>query len=358
MGHPKKVVHIGILGFAHGHVNGYCEEWKRFPEYGAKVVAGWDHQAERLAQAVAAHGFTPCGTAAELLARPDVEAVVIAAETSLHAELVEQAAAAGKAIVLQKPMALTLIEADRIVAAVERHGVPFTLAWQMRVDPQNAKMKELLESGELGRVFQVRRRHGLNVGLQPAFASSWHADPAYNRDIWADDAAHPIDFLYWLFGMPDSVTAELASLHEGGIPMDNGIAVFRYADGPLAEVNCSFTCTAAEATTEIVAERGTIVQRYGDAVSCNAPRESDAPGLRWYDAASGRWIDSGIASPAAHFERIRGLSAPLAAFLRGERGPIATAREGRDVLRMTLATYVSTRQGRRVRLDDPDIAGV
>jgi len=346
---------IGILGLAHGHVNGYCEEWRKRPELGVDVTAGWDRDAARLAKGAEAHGFAAAASAEELLAREDVAAVVVAAETSLHAELCEMAAAAGKAIVLQKPMALRMREAERIAAAVERHGVPFTMAWQMRTDPQNLKIKELLDAGVLGKVYMVRRRHGLSVGLSPEFARSWHADPAYNRDIWADDASHPIDFLRWLFGVPESVTAELASLHPGGIPMDNGIAVFRYPGGPLAEVSCSFVCSAAENTTEIIGERVTIVQNYGDAVSCNAPRPEGAPGLRWYLREEGRWIDSGIPTPAQHFDRIRGLAAPLADFLHGRRGPIATAREGAEALRMTLATYVASREGRRVRLDDPAI---
>ncbi len=354
----RRRVNAAILGFAHGHVNGYIEEWRRREAYGVRVAAGWDHDAARLAQAAETHGFSACADVDALLADPDVHAVVIASETSLHAELAVKAAAAGKAIVLQKPMAVTAAEADAIVEAVNRYGVPFSMAWQMRVDPQNAKMKALLGEGRLGRAFTVRRRHGLSVGLQPAFADSWHVDPKLNRDIWADDASHPIDFLLWLLGEPESVTAEIESLYHPRIPMDNGVALFRYPGGPLAEVNCSFTCAAAENSTEIVCEKGTIVQNFGDAVSCNVPRAPGAPGLRWYSAEEGRWIDSGIETPETHFARIRALAEPLAAFLRGERGPIATAEEGRTALRMVLATYVSAREGRRVRLDDAAIESV
>lgn len=349
---------IGILGFAHGHVHAYCEQWISKQQLGIRVVAGWDHDAERLEAARARFGLSACTDVEALLAREDVQAVAIASETSLHAELVEQAAARGKAIIVQKPLALTLEEADRMVAAVNRFKVPFTMAWQMRADPQNQAMKQFVAERTLGRVFMVRRRHGLGVGLQPGFADSWHVDPSCNRDIWADDAAHPIDFLHWLLGVPHSVTAEVESLHNPRIPMDNGIAVFRYPNGPLAEVNCSFTCTAAENTTEIICEHGTIVQNYGDAVSANVPRPEQAQGLKWYDAREGRWIASGIDSPASHGERISGLAEPLAAFLYGEREALATAEEARTSLRMVLATYVSSREGRRVLLDDPAIAGV
>lgn len=353
----NEIIGVGILGFAHGHVNAYCEEWKQ-NDMGVRVVAGWDHDAARLEAAVAAYGLDVYEDAAALLALEDIGAVVIASETSRHAELVRLAAAAGKAIILQKPIALTMAEADAIVADVARYGVPFTLAWQMRVDPQNVQMKTWLSEGALGQLFMVRRRHGLNAGLNADFANSWHVDPASNRDIWADDSAHPADFIHWLLGEPESVTAELASLYDPRIPNDNGIAIYRYADGPIAEVSCSFTCHAVQNTTEIIGERGTIVQNYGDAPSANAPRPDACAGLRRFDAEQHAWIDSEIASPPAHYHRIRGLAEPLAAFLRGEREPIATAEEGRTSLRMVLATYVSSREGRRVSLQDPAIRNV
>ena len=332
-------------------MNSYCNRWREHPEMGVNVIAGWDHDAARLEQAVANHGVQPYADVDALLANDDVQAVIVAAETSLHADLVEKAADAGKAIVLQKPMALTLPEADRIVEAVERNGVPFTMAWQMRVDPQNLKIKALMESGELGRTFMVRRRHGLDVHLWPNFEQLWHLDPALNRDIWADDAAHAIDFILWLLGEPETVTAEVVSLYDPDVlPMDNGIVIFRYPNGPLAEVTCSFTNPATENTTEVIAEKGSIVQNYGDVPSCNVPRPADARGLKWYSMESKHWTYSDIPTPAGHGERIAGLAGPLAEFLHGTRPPIATAEEGRTALRMTLATYVSVREGRRVRL--------
>ncbi|MDR3688701.1 MAG: Gfo/Idh/MocA family oxidoreductase [Fimbriimonas sp.] len=349
-------ISVGVLGFAHGHVHAYCTQWRDKPELGIKVVAGWDHDAERLTKAAEGFGLRPSMTIAELL--EDVEAVVIASETSRHADLVELAAAAGKAIVLQKPISLTMTEADRIVTAVETAGVPFTLAWQMRVDPQNLEIKKVMEGGTLGKVLMVRRRHGLGVHLWDWFAKSWHNDPKLNRDIWADDSAHAIDFILWLLGAPETVTAEVETLLDPAVANDTGIAIFRYPGGPLAEVVCSFTCPAHENTVEIVFDRGTIIQNYGDVPSCNVPRPNGSIGQKWYESACGAWTISEIASPAGHGERIAGLAAPLAAFLRGERPPIATAQDGRTALRMVLATYVSSRQGRRVRLDDPAIDDV
>ena len=82
------------------------------------------------------------------------------------------------------------------------------------------------------------------------------------------------------------------------------------------------------------------------------------PGLKWYVNGDGDWTVSEIASPAAHGWRIANEYIMLGEFLRGERGPICSVYEGRDSLRMVLACYVSAREGRRVRIDDPAVYNV
>ncbi|HGJ66745.1 TPA: Gfo/Idh/MocA family oxidoreductase, partial [bacterium] len=239
-------IKVGILGFAHGHVGAYCSQWRQNPAFDIEVSAGWDHDIQRLNNSASTFGFKAYTDINELLANPEIESVVIASETSMHATLVEKSAKAKKTIILQKPMALTIPQADRIVDAVKQNVVPFSMAWQMRTDPQNIQMKEILESGELGKVFMVRRRHGLGTHLWGGFSETWHAQPELNRDIWADDSSHAIDFIQWLLGVPETVTAEIMSLFDPRVPNDNGMAIFRYKDGPIAEVVCSFTAPAYE----------------------------------------------------------------------------------------------------------------
>lgn len=339
---------IGIVGFAHGHVGAYCHLWKDME--GVRLVAGWDHDGQRAVQSCQGFGMPHVEDLDSLLGNDKVKAVVIAAETSMHADLAVRAAEAGKAIVLQKPMALTLEAADRIIEAVETHEVPFTMAWQMRVDPQNVQMKHLIEDGVLGRIYMIRRRHCLATQLFGNFEDSWHVKRELNRGMWADDAAHPIDFIYWLFGMPKSVSAEIDTLRSSKVPDDHGIAIFRYADGLFAEVSCSFVAVAGENTTEIVGEKGVLIQNYGDGPSCGVPRPADAPGLKWYLHEKGDWTYSDIPSPKGHGERIAGLAVPLLEFLRGERPSLCSAREGRDSLAMVLASYQAAEVGRRVAM--------
>ena len=330
---------IGILGFAHAHIGMYIAEWRKTDA--VQLVAGWDHDVERAKKS----GIPVANSVADVLRQ--VDAVIITAETSRHADLVEQAASAGKAIILQKPLALTLPEADRIVAAAKK--VPFTLVWQMRVDPHNLQIKSLLASGEFGRVFMIRRRHGLPTQTWKDFEKTWHVQPALNRDIFADDAAHPLDFLYWLRGMPVSVSAELSTVLNPAIVNDTGIVVLRYADGSLGEVSCSFVALAGENVTEVICEHGVIIENYGDVPSCNVPRPPGAgPQLKWFRA--GKWIASELPEIKSHGERLTGLAVPLVEFLEGKRPAIATAEEGRDVLRIVLACYESAKKGRRVKL--------
>ena len=109
---------IGLMGCAHSHVNIYCTQWNRDASLDIQPMAVWDRDGARGARMAEQFGLQICDSPAALLERTDLGAVIVASETSLHAELVEVAAAAGKAIVLQKPMALTLAEGQRIAAAV------------------------------------------------------------------------------------------------------------------------------------------------------------------------------------------------------------------------------------------------
>jgi len=341
-------IRVGVLGFAHGHVNAYCGRWREEPAMGVKVTAGWDHQADRLKAAADSYGLVPCSSEKQLLARDDVDAVMIASETALHAGLVEMAAAAGKTVILQKPLCLTTEEADRIVSAVKRSGIRFTLAWQMRVDPQNCEMKQLLADGSFGHVTMLRRRHCLSTHKWKDFDKTWHVSAAMNRDIFADDAAHAVDFMYWMLGKPCSVMTELGTLRNPRIPNDHAIAVFRYKDGAFAEIVCSFAASGGENCAEIQCENGIIILNHGDGPSCELPWPDGAIQLKWRLDSEPKWVASALPPVRGQWNRIQALSEPLAEFLHGRRPPIGTAEEGRDVLRLILACYDSSSQGKRI----------
>ena len=347
------MINVGVLGFAQGHVMNYGKVWMDNPEYGVQIVAGYDHDAERLAKSCEVFNAKACASPEELLAC-DISAVVISAETKFHAELVELAAAAKKDIILYKPMALTLAEADRIVDAVNKNGVRFTMGWQMRVDPQNLQMKALIDSGELGDLTIYRRRHSLNTHEWDNFGTtSWHASAEYNRDIFADDSSHPINMMQWIFGMPETVSCEMSTIVDPTIRNDSAVALFKYKSGMIAEITCQFTCPTAEITTEVYGSKGVIQQYFGDLVSTRLPHSEQ--GLKWFKLGDEDWTVSDIPSPKAHGARIGWQAEPLAKFLKGERETICSAEEGRDSLRLVLACYLSAQLGQRVSVWDERI---
>ena len=97
-----------------------------------------------------------------------------------------------------------------------------------------------------------------------------------------------------------------------------------------------------------------VIGNCGDAPSSSIPALPGTVQLKWHLHGSGGWTASEIPDIASQGQRIAGLAGPLAEFLRGERPPIATAAEGRTVLRLVLACYESAEQGRRVTLSPDD----
>jgi len=344
-------VNIGILGFAHGHIGGIAGEWNTHPEYGVRVICGWDHDETRRGKSCADMHLEEMETAEYLLSRADLDAVVITSETAYHAELAVKAAEAKKKIILYKPMALTLAQADSIVEAVNFNKVPFTVAWQMRVDPVNMIIKELIESGELGKPYFFRRRHCLGMHNSPDFKNMWHVDEKMNRDIFSDDSAHAVDWLNSLFGVPETVSCEMSTMHIPEVKNDTAAALFKYSSGLIVETMFSSVCSAAEITSEGYFEKGALQHYGGDGPSTRLPHEG-IPALKWFVEGDNNWRISDIPLPSGQWERIKAQAKPLAEFLNDKRPAICGASEARDSLKMVLACYLSQREGCRVRLDD------
>jgi predicted dehydrogenase len=343
---------IGILSWAHGHVNVYADKIKDFDD--ARLVACWDDDIERGQKNADLFEMNFRLRLDDILTDPEIDCVIIASETNKHPDLFIAAARAGKAILLQKPMALTLADCDRILKAVDEAGVWFSMAYQMRCDLANLHMKKLIEEGAVGRVGIVRRRHCIGVLFNKGFIEGptrWHISREANRGMWMDDASHPCDWLYWMFGKPKSVIAEIDNVLTDVAPDDAGFAVFRFPDGMLAEIHNASVTLAGENTTEIYGDRGVIIQNHGDGPSCLVkPDNPVAVKLYQRDKPELGWQDQRIAIPLVQADRIASVARPFIDALRAGV-PMCTAREGRVSVEMVLAAYKSAETGRRVLLD-------
>jgi predicted dehydrogenase len=347
--HMTEKLRLAIISFAHAHMNAYADVMQDFDD--AEIVAAWDDNRERGESNCAKYGFEFEPDLDKLLRSDDVDAVFITSPTNQHAQHVIAAAQAGKHILLQKPMALTLADCDAIIQAVEQYGVKFSLCYQMRADPVNQKIKALLDDGAVGKVAIVRRRHAIPVLLNPSFAypGNWHIDPVQNMGMFMDDASHAADWFYWMLGQPTSVIAEIDNIVTSIAPDDNGVAIYRFQNKEIGILLNSSTTVAAEATTEIYGDQGTIIQNHGDSPSSNVPLPPGAVSLKVFRAAKGAWeyFDFPLVK---HGERIRAVPRAVIDYLYGKAGPMATAAEGRICIEMVLAAYQSARTGQRVRL--------
>lgn len=342
---------IGVLSFAHGHAGVYCQVMKDFPD--VTLVSAWDDNSERGQKAAQAYGLAYCPNVQDVINDPHVDAVIVTTETNRHAEFIERAAAAGKHILCQKPLATTLADCDRIIRAVRQSGVKFSMGYQMRHDPVNQKMRELIHGGAVGKIAVVRRRHSIGVLLDPGFVNGptrWHMDPVANVGMFFDDASHATDWFYWMLGQPRSVMAEIDNVVTQVAPDDNGVAVFRFAQGEIGILLNSSTTVAAINTTEIYGTEGTIVQDHGDLPSTSGPRPEHATALRMLRKGEKEWTVFDFPIPLSHAERLKAVPRPFINYVRGLTSDTISAEEGRISIEMLIGAYRSAAEGRRITL--------
>lgn len=185
---------IGCGGIANAHARAYQGLTDLF-----RIVAVADVDAQAAAQKAAALGGPRvCDDYRALLDDPAVEAVDICLPHHLHAPVAIDAARAGKHILVEKPIATTLDDADRMVAAALEAGVLLMVGHNERFDPQYQAMKAAVERGEIGAVFCARADHNQNLRLPEGH---WLRDNAQaGGGVLIGSGIHRIDLLRWIVG--------------------------------------------------------------------------------------------------------------------------------------------------------------
>ena len=167
------MIRVGIIG--------KIAQVRHLPEYAAnpnaQVVAYYDKNMARAEEMAAKYGGKVYDSFYQLIDEPDIDAVSICVENRSHAEICTAALYAGKHVLCEKPMAVTLAECESMVAAAERNGKHLMIGHNMRFDPVHRKARKLLESGIIGDVITFRSVFG-NSGPE-----GWSPD----RDAWFFD---------------------------------------------------------------------------------------------------------------------------------------------------------------------------
>ena len=202
----KKTMHtlgIGIVGA--GNIGSrHARFWSQVPE--ARVMAVADTHtgaAENLAATYS--DALAYSDATELIANPDVTIVHVCVPTHLHTEIALAAARAGKHILCEKPMALTLADCDAIIAATVQENVKLSVGHVTRFFPDYALAKQQVEEGAVGTPAIARTRR---AGAFPR--SAWFADTEQSGGVIADLVVHDLDWLQWCLGPVVRVFAKVA----------------------------------------------------------------------------------------------------------------------------------------------------
>ncbi len=175
-----------------------------------------------------------------MLGRTDIDLVSVCTPPYVHAEIAVDFLSDGKNVIVEKPMAASLEECDRILEAERKSGKTLSVIAQNRFTNPYMHLKSILDGGKLGRIVHAQ------------VDSYWWRGHCY-YDLWwrgswekegggctLNHAVHHIDMLGWMMGLPESVTAVLSNTsHDNAEVEDISIAAMRYPGGALAQVTSS-----------------------------------------------------------------------------------------------------------------------
>jgi predicted dehydrogenase len=195
----------------------------------------------------------------ELVARDDVDAVYIATPVNLHATQTVAAAESGKHVLCEKPMALNVAECDRMLAAANARGVKLGIAYYRQFYPVVKRMKELIDSGEIGKpiVAQVNAFEWFNPG--PSNPRAWLLDPEISGGgPMFDFGCHRIQLLLHLFGSIKAVSAVRSTALFQREVEDTASASFEFTSGAIANVTVSHAVMDPRDSVTIWGSEGSI----------------------------------------------------------------------------------------------------
>jgi len=269
-----------------------------------------------------------------LLADPNVDAVYISTTNELHKAQTLAAAAAGKHVLCEKPLALTLDDAREMVSACDRAGVVMGTNHHLRNAASHRKMRELVQSGAIGKPLYARVFHAVYL---PPHLQGWRLNkPSAGAGVILDITVHDADTLRFILGCEPVEAVALsqqAGMAEGGLE-DGVMATVRFDNNALAQLHDAFTVKFAGTGLEIHGSEGSLLGRdvmtqrpVGRVTLRNAQGETDIP---------------------LEHENLyaRALRAFVGA-LRGEGAPAATGEDGVRSLATALAVLEASQTGRR-----------
>lgn len=308
----------------------------------ARLGAVYDVNSEAAEQCGRRFGCRVAGTAAEIMEDDAVDAVLIATSTDTHADLIEAAARAGKAVLCEKPIDLSLDRVNRCAEAISGFDVPIQIGFNRRFDPGHRAARDAREAGEIGELHQV-----IITSRDPGLPPKSYLQVA--GGLLRDMTIHDFDLARFMLGEePVEVFAIAGALIDPELgreldEVDTAMVVMRTASGRMCHINNSRAATYGyDQRVELMGSKGMLIS------------DNRKPhGLKRYSAAT-----TEAAEPYLFFfvERYQeAFMAEIDAFVKAveERTPCeAGFEDGRRALMLAEAAYRSLAEDRMVRVDE------
>jgi myo-inositol 2-dehydrogenase / D-chiro-inositol 1-dehydrogenase len=280
-----------------------------------------------------------------LIADPAIAAIAVATPNHLHAPIAVAALAAGKHVLVEKPMAITLADCDRIIAAAKRSPAQLTVGLQCRLSPQWGKIRTLIDEGAIGRPRHVHIslfRHPYRPG-----SGGWRYDKARVGSWILEEPVHFFDLALWYLAASGTPVA-ISALGVGEVGMEPVVSVLlRFADGASAAISQVLAGFEHHQTVEVVGERGAVRATWSAATARSLEA---ATTLRLKRAGADKFEELAAERSGEIYELAKQAEATIAAFHC--RRPLVSAEEARASVALCLAAEASARErGRPMTLD-------
>jgi predicted dehydrogenase len=300
---------------------------------------------------------TPCDITTDLnsvLRRDDVQVVIITTPSGAHMEPAVAAARAGKHVVVEKPLEITLDRCDAIIDACRTHGVQLCTIFPSRFGDANQALKAAIEAGRFGR-----------LTLGEMTCKWWRAQSYYDEGGWKgtqaldgggalmNQAIHNVDLLCWMMGPVAQISGFTSTLaHERIEVEDTAVACLRFANGALGVIQATTSVyPGLPKTIAIHGDHGTVEIEQDDILrwELSPPIEEDEQVRQRFAQKSG--ASGGSSNPAAisHEGHARQLRDFVDA-IQQQRAPLVDGAEGRKAVEVILAIYRAAATGQTVTL--------
>jgi UDP-N-acetyl-2-amino-2-deoxyglucuronate dehydrogenase len=320
----------------------------------AKLVGCFDAIPAAADKFAASQQITAYHKLEEMLANPEIQIITICTPSGAHMDPAVAAARAGKHVLVEKPLEITLKKCDKIIDACEKAGVRCGTIMPSRFSPANIALKDALSEGRFGK-----------LTLGDTYVKWWRSQEYYDqggwRGTWALDgggaymnqAIHNVDLLYWFMGEVAEVTGITATLAHKRIEVEDvGSAVLRFKNGALGTIEASTaTYPGLLKKTEIHGTEGSVIVEQDDILLWEFAKKHPKDRAIHEKFGKGSTTSGGASDPKAisHVGHMLQFKDFLKAVQEGKK-PMVDGHEGRKSVEIILAIYQSSWTGKRVSL--------